>query len=335
MGADATIERKLKANSAKVNRYINNLLEPRRPEVLYEAAKHVVASGGKRLRPFLVLKSCELVGGNPDSAVPFAAAMEVLHNFTLIHDDIMDGDDLRRGVPTVHKLWGVPIGIASGDLLLTKVYQAMVEQATEGGLPCERVIACIEKVTDANIAICEGQVLDLSFPSVTDVSEDDYLTMVGEKTSALFKACAEIGAIAGGGGLAEVVKLGSFAWDAGIAFQIIDDILGVVGDEKTLGKPVGSDLREGKKTLIVIHALKRASPIERKAITRVLGVKDAKTSEIEAANEALRSTGGIDYARAKAREYADKAKATLTLFPESQAKNDLLGLVDYFMKRNY
>jgi geranylgeranyl diphosphate synthase type I len=335
MVTDATIERKLKASTAKVNRCINDLLEPRRPEVLYEAAKHIIASGGKRLRPYLVLKSCELVGGDPDSAVPFAAAMEVLHNFTLIHDDIMDGDDLRRGVPTVHKLWGIPIGIASGDLLFTKVYQAMVEQATKGVLPCDRVITCIERVTDANIAICEGQVLDISFPSVVDVTEDDYLTMVGEKTSALFKACAEIGAIAGGGAPDEVVKLGSFAWDAGIAFQIIDDILGVIGDEETLGKPVGSDLREGKKTLIVIRALKCASPIERQAIERVLGVEGAMTSDIEAANKVLKSTGGIDYARAKAWEYADMAEATLSLFPESQAKRDLLELVDYFVKRNY
>ncbi len=335
MPKNATIEDKLKASATVVNSFIEKLLESRRPEALYAAAKHIISAGGKRLRPYLVLKSCELVGGDPDSAVPFAAALEVLHNFTLIHDDIMDNDSLRRGVSTVHAQWGVPIAIASGDLLFAKVYQAMVEQAIKGSISPERTISCIESVTEASISICEGQVLDISFPNIKDVSETDYISMVEEKTAALFKACAEIGALAGGGDLDEVVNLGLYALKAGIAFQIVDDILGVTADEETLGKPIGSDLREGKKTLILIHALENASEVERSAIERVLGVYDASQSEISAAEEALKITGSIEYAKARATEYAEEAKKALASFPESVAKRDLSELVEYFTERIY
>lgn len=287
------------------------------------------------MRPYLVLKSCELVGGNADTAVPFAAALEVLHNFTLIHDDIMDDDSLRRGVSTVHAQWGVPIAIASGDFLFAKVYQAMVEPAMTGSISPDRVVACIERVAEASIAICEGQVLDISFPNIKDVSEIDYISMVKGKTAALFKACAEVGALVGGGDLNEVTKLGSYAEKAGIAFQIVDDILGVTADEETLGKPVGSDLREGKKTLILIHALDKASDAERSAIEKVLGVYNASQSEISVVEEALKNIGSIKYAKARAMEYADEAKKALTSFPESVSKKDLLNLVEYFTERVY
>lgn len=326
---------KLKANAERVERVIEELLEPRKPEVLYEASKHLFAAGGKRLRPYLVLKACELVGGDPDIAVPYAAAMEILHNFTLIHDDIMDNDSLRRGEPTVHSRWGVPIAIASGDLLFAKVYEAMYRPAIQGTLPCDRVMESIKRVTDAAIAICEGQVLDVSYPNTSDVSEEDYIFMVGSKTSALFEACAEVGAIVGGGDEEQVEGVGSFAYDAGIAFQIVDDILGATADEETLGKPVGSDLREGKKTLIFIHALKNASPEGKATILKVLGSADALASDVTAANRVLFESGSIEYAKEAARRYSANARAMLDYFPDSAAKEDLLEMLEYFMSRTY
>jgi geranylgeranyl diphosphate synthase type I len=326
---------KLKANAEKVEGFIDELLEPRKPENLYEASKHLFAAGGKRLRPYLVLKACELVGGDPDVAVPYAAAMEILHNFTLIHDDIMDNDSLRRGAPTVHTRWGVPVAIASGDLLFAKVFEAMYRPAIEGTMPCDRVMESFKRVTDAAIAICEGQVLDVSYPNTSDVSEDDYVFMVGSKTSALFEACAAVGAIIGGGDREQVERAGSFAYDAGIAFQIVDDILGVTSDEETLGKPVGSDLREGKKTLMFIHALKNASPEGRDAILMVLGVADALASDVAVANKVLFESGSIEYAKEVARRYTVNARAMLDHFPDSAAKEDLLEMLDYFTSRNY
>lgn len=335
MEGNAIIEAKLKASAVKVDRFIDELLKPRRPDVLYEAARHIISAGGKRLRPYMVLKSCELVGGDPDSAMPYAAALEVLHNFTLIHDDIMDNDLLRRGAPTVHARWGMPLAITSGDLLFAKVFQIMVEPAVKGTLPPEKAVSCIERVADASIAICEGQVLDTSFPITKDVSEEDYVSMVGEKTAALFRACAEVGAIVGGGGSDEVANLGAYAQNAGIAFQIFDDVLGLTADEEILGKPIGSDLREGKKTLILIHALENASAAEGAAIERVLGFHDASPSEMSAAIGALMSTGSIDYAKERAMEYAKEAEKALTSFPDSAAKRDLLELVEYFTERLY
>jgi geranylgeranyl diphosphate synthase type I len=275
------------------------------------------------------------VGGDPSLALPFAAGLEILHSFTLIHDDIMDNDTIRRGSPTIHSKWGVPLGIASGDLLFAKVYQAMYAPYFDGSLPGDRVLESIKAVTEATISICEGQVLDVSFPDTRDISPEDYIFMVGGKTSALFKACAEIGAIVGGANKEDVERLGSFAWDAGLAFQIVDDVLGATGDEETLGKPVGSDFREGKKTLLVVHALENASPSEKNAILKVLGEGNADPRDIEAAKEALASTGAIDYAKGKAAEYVRSSKESLEAFPDVQPRRDLLGLIDYFSSRDY
>jgi geranylgeranyl diphosphate synthase type I len=335
MTVEESISENLIASASKVDAYIFSLLEDRKPKVLYEAARHIFSAGGKRLRPYLVLKSCELVGGDPGLALPFAAGLEILHNFTLIHDDIMDNDPVRRGAPTIHSKWGVPVAIASGDLLFAKVYQAMYASYFDGSLPGDRVLDSMKAVTEATIGICEGQVLDVSFPDTRDVSMEDYIFMVGAKTSALFKACAEIGAIVGGANKEDVERLGSFAWDAGIAFQIVDDILGVTADEEKLGKPVGSDLREGKKTLIIVHALENASPVEKEAILKVLGDGNADPRDIEAANEALVSTGAIDYAKMRAAEYVRSSKESLEAFPEIQSRRDLLELIDYFTSRDY
>jgi len=335
MSASDAVQRKLQEAAVNVERYMEKLLESRRPETLYEAGRHIIAAGGKRLRPYLVLKSCELVGGDPELAIPYAAALEVLHNFTLIHDDIMDNDFLRRGVPTVHEKWGVPMAILGGDLLFVKVYQSMVEPAMKGAVPIDRALACVDRVTKATVTLCEGQALDITYSGNEDISKEDYISMVEGKTSALFRACAEVGAIIGGGDPDDIELLGSFAWDSGVAFQIVDDILGVVSDEETLGKPVGSDIREGKKTLIMIHALEKATPAEKGGLLKVLGNEDASEHDIALATQTLIETGSIEYAREKADEYVDRAMDTISYFPDSEAKGDLIELTEYFTKRTY
>ena len=335
MSLEESITLKLKRNAAKVDAFIGKLLEPRKPVEVYTAAHHLIKAGGKRLRPYLVLKSCELVEGDPEVAIPYASAVEIFHTFTLIHDDIMDNDDLRRGAPTVHTKWDVPLAIVSGDLLFAKVYSSMLEPVHSGDVPMERALSCIERATEAAVILSEGQALDTIQAHVGEVSEEDYLYMVGGKTSALFRACAEIGCLVGGGSAEDISKLGSFAWDAGIAFQIEDDILGVTADEETLGKPVGSDIREGKKTLIVIKALQDSSPEERWALDKALGVHDASDSDIDAALEVLSSSGAVAYAGRVAKEYADRAVESVSSFKDSQAKDDLLELVEFFTKRSY
>lgn len=334
MSSGDAIKKKLVDSAKPVDSFIDEILMPRRPKVLYDASRHIVLAGGKRLRPFLTLKACEAVGGNPEDAIPFAAAFEILHNFTLIHDDVMDNDPVRRGTPTVHTKWGVPMAIVAGDLLFAKVFEAMIVYAPKG-MSAKRVNKCIAKATKATIEICEGQVLDVSFPNTSDVSEEDYLAMVGGKTSALFRACAEVGAIVGGGKTRQVNALGKFAWDAGIAFQLMDDYLGATADEKTLGKPVGSDIREGKKTLIMIHALRKAKPKQRERILAVLGNYSATRQEIDEIHGVLRDIGSIDYALKKANRYITTGKRRFDALPDSEAKKDLFALIDYFTNRKY
>lgn len=334
MSSGDAIKRKLVESAKPVDAFIDEILTPRRPESLYEASRHLILAGGKRLRPFLTIKACEAVGGDPADAVPFAAAFEMLHNFTLVHDDVMDNDPVRRGAPTVHTKWGVPVAICAGDLLFAKVFEAMTVHAPAGLSP-RRVKTCIEKATEATIEVCEGQVLDVSFPSTVDVSEEDYIAMVGGKTSALFRACAEVGAIVGGGKTRQVKALGRFAYEAGIAFQIMDDYLGATADEKTLGKPVGSDIREGKKTLIMIHALRKAKPRQREKILGVLGKHDATPEELAEVTNMFVDIGSLDYALKKGDKYVASAKRRFEALPDTQAKKELFALVDYFTARKY
>jgi len=334
MSSGDAIKKKLVDSAKPVDAFINEILTPRKPEVLYDASRHLVLSGGKRLRPFLTLKACEAVGGNPKDAIPFAAALEILHNFTLIHDDVMDNDSVRRGRSTVHIMWGIPIAICAGDLLFAKVFEAMTVYAPKN-MNAKRVNLCITKATEATIELCEGQVLDVSFPNTSDVSEEDYIAMVGGKTGALFKACAEVGAVVGGGKTRQVKAFGKFAWNAGIAFQLMDDYLGIIGDEKIMGKPVGSDIREGKKTLVMIHALRKAKPKQKEQIFTVLGNHSATRQEINEINDLLHDIGSVDYALKKADKYIATSKKHLDALPGSGAKKDLFALINYFTNRNY
>lgn len=328
------IEQRLAENARIINGFLKRELSGQEPESLEKASLHLIEAGGKRLRPYLTIKACEAVGGRAEDAVPFAAAVEFLHNFTLVHDDVMDHDDLRRGKPTVHKVYGMPMAILAGDLLFAKVYDVIVRNRPSGMSP-ERLLESIDKVTEATLILCQGQALDISLPSASDVTVDDYIYMVGAKTSALFRACAQVGALAGGGSDEQVNALGSFAWDAGVAFQIEDDILGVTATEETLGKPVGSDIREGKKTLINIHALENATEEQRKLFNMAFGVEDASHEDIEAAVETLEEVGSIAYARSVADEYITRAFKSLDVIPDTPAKDELKTLVEYFVKREY
>ncbi len=328
------IEQRLAENARMINGYLRRALSGQEPELLGRSSLHLIEAGGKRLRPYMTVKACEAVGGRAEDAVPFAAAAEFLHNFTLVHDDVMDHDDLRRGKPTVHKVYGMPLAILAGDLLFAKVYDVTLKNKPPG-MPPERLIESLAKITDAALMLCQGQALDMEFPSALDVSMDDYIRMVGAKTSALFRACAQVGALAGGGSDEQVDALGRFAWDAGVAFQIEDDVLGVTGDEMTLGKPVGSDIREGKKTLINIHALENSTEEQRRRISKAFGVEDASQKDIEVAVEALREVGSIVYARGVADEYVAKAFQSLEALPDTPAKEELKALVEYFVKREY
>ncbi|MBT3284234.1 polyprenyl synthetase family protein [Candidatus Bathyarchaeota archaeon] len=328
------IKQKLVNNAEPVDRFIQSILMSREPESLYEASRYLISAGGKRLRPYLVIKSCESVGGLAKYAIPFAASLEILHNFTLVHDDVMDNDELRRGKPTVHTKFGEPMAILAGDLLFAKVYQSVLDHAP-AHMGSDEIVSALGKMTDSIILLCEGQALDISFPQAMDVTENDYLQMIGGKTSALFMACAEVGALAGGASKAQITALGSFAWDAGLAFQIIDDILGITADESKLGKPVGSDIREGKKTLIMIHALANADERQMQVLSKAVGVEGASKAGIDAVVKTLGEIGSIQYARDEAEKYTASAFESIKAIPEGPSKQDLVDLVNYFVQREY
>ena len=323
-------------SAKKVNRFIEEVVDLEgEPELLYRAARHIMDAGGKRLRPFLVLKSCKLVGGREDDAIPTAAALELLHTFTLLHDDIMDQDEKRRGVPTVHNQWGVPIAIVAGDLLFAKVYEAITKFTDTKRVTPKRVLQVLTEVSEATITICEGQTRDMMFENKGTVSEDEYFEMIKGKTAALFETSARCGGILGGANKKQVECLGEFACYAGIAFQVIDDVLGLIADEKVLKKPVGSDIREGKRTLIVVYALEKASDSQRKKILGTLGNKDASSEEIGETIELIESLGAIDYAKQLAENYIKKAKKALASFPASEDREDLISLSDLIFARQH
>ena len=322
--------------SKEVNQAINELFDDRlEPTKLYDASKHLIEAGGKRLRPFLVLKACELVGGDREDALPMAAAVELLHTFTLVHDDIMDSDDKRRGKPTVHTLWGIPIAISAGDMLYAKAYEAVLSSLKSSKVSLKRILKILSLITEATISICEGQALDIIFEKRELISEEEYFTMITKKTAGLLETSTKVGAIVGGGKAAQVRLLGRYAYYSGLAFQVIDDYLGITADEKILGKPVGSDIREGKRTLILIHALNHATETERKQMYSVLGHEDATPTEIEEVSQIIHSLGSLDHAYKKAEQLVVKAKHQLSPFPPSQTKETLLNLADYILSRKY
>lgn len=328
--------RQLDEVSREVNQAIDSMFSDfLQPKNLYDASKHLIDAGGKRLRPFLVLKSCELVGGRREEALPVASAIEFIHNFTLIHDDIMDRDEKRRGVPTVHVLWGIPIALVAGDMLFAKAYGVIINSASAQKTSQKRILKVLDVVTKATISVCEGQALDMIFEGRKDVSEREYLDMIGRKTAALIEASTKSGSIIGGGKSLQVERLGNLGRYAGLAFQIVDDVLGLTADEKVLGKPVGNDLREGKRTIILIHALAKADGNQRKQILSVIGNREASQDKVKEVMKLIQSLGSVDYAVKKADDYVEKAKNQLSSFPSSPAKEILLSLCDYITSRKY
>ena len=293
---------------------------------LYRSAYHLPSQGGKRMRPFLVARSCEIVGGKAESALPAAAAVEALHNFTLVHDDIMDNDLLRRGVPTVHTVWGTPMAILSGDLLFAKAFEILLTS----GARSEPLRRSGEALAVATVRLSEGQSLDMSFEERDDVTEAEYLTMISGKTAALFEASAKIGAIIGSGDEESIRRLGEYGWNMGMAFQIFDDYLGLTSKEEVLGKSVGNDIREGKKTLVIIKA--RQTGLKRQ-LQPLLGNKNASDADLAALISLMKENGTLDFVRCKAQEYVDSAIDSLSTFPDTSAKRDLKELADYAIWR--
>lgn len=319
------IEEALKIRAKLVDEAIPKFLPITPPDEMYNAMRHLLDGGGKRLRPSALLLAAEAVGGKPENLLPAAVAIELVHNFTLVHDDIMDEADLRRGLTTVHKKWGVPKAIIAGDALYSKAFEILSCTRSEPG----RLVESLELMSKTCTDICEGQWMDMNFATRKDVLEEEYLCMVEKKTAVLFAAALKMGATLSGVNNDLARALWDFGRMTGVGFQIYDDVIDLITPEEILGKAQGGDIIEGKRTLIVIHALSKGVTID------ALGKSNATRSEVSAALNTLKDSGSIDYAMNKAVGFIDAGKAALKVLPDSGAKNILIRLADYMIARKY
>jgi geranylgeranyl diphosphate synthase, type I len=292
---------------------------------LNKASAHLLAAGGKRLRPAVLMLAADAVKpGSSDDLLHAALALEVTHTFTLIHDDIMDDDSLRRGVPTVHTRWDMPTGILAGDVLYSRAFEHIC--MTNG--KDDAKVRAITMLAKACADICEGQHMDMSFEHRTDVEAPEYMEMVRKKTGVLYAAAAGIGAVLAGGNAVQVKALYNFGLNTGVAFQIQDDLIDLLTPSEKSGKDQASDLREGKQTLLMIKA--REKGLDLKKYQRELSPAD-----ISEAIRELTEAGVIDEVKKIASDLVTDSNRHLSVIPASKERQLLMDIGEFFVTRSF
>lgn len=316
--------------SREIEQAINALNIPDRPKSLYDPVRYTLRLGGKRIRPRLVLIGCGLAGGDIKEALPAAMAVELLHNFTLIHDDIMDGATSRRGQPAVHTRWDESTAILSGDVMFNLAYEQL-QKYREAEL-----FARLHSVfSEATRIVCEGQALDMEFESSLSVEIEDYIHMIECKTAALIRASLQMGGLTGGADDGFVSQLGKLGLAAGTAFQIQDDLLDAIADPETFGKRPGGDIYEGKKTYLSILALQRAKGGLHQRLSGILQKPDATQDEVDEVIAAYHELGVIEDTRTAIYTRYQSCHEVLDLLPESSFKTALLSLIEMLKERRH
>ena len=313
----------------KVNDFIGRLSYDRRPASLYEPIEYVLSLGGKRIRPVLMLLTYNLYRENPENILMQAVALETYHNYTLLHDDLMDNADMRRGHDTVHKKWGANTAILSGDSMLVLAYQRMQQ------CDARHLQAVLDVFTETALEIGEGQEYDMAFETRNDVAEDEYIEMIRLKTSVLLACAMQIGAILADAPEEDVRNLYKFGEQLGLAFQLQDDLLDVYGDPAVFGKAVGGDIVSNKKTYMLINAMNRANPEQRQELLRWIEAKTFDRTEKVRAVTALYDQIGIrELCEQKINYYFDECRKYLAKVNVSdERKQQLLDYTDEMMKR--
>jgi octaprenyl-diphosphate synthase len=309
----------------KVNHTILDRMHSRAP-LIPQLAGHIIASGGKRLRPMLTLASTRLCGYVGERQIGLAAAVEFIHTASLLHDDVVDESDLRRGDATANVLWGNQPSVLVGDFLFSRAFQIMVQ---DGSLEVLRVLA------NASAIISEGEVMQLETLNNVEIPEEKYLEVVAAKTAALFAAACRIGAVIAGRGKVEEDALENFGRNLGIAFQLVDDTLDYSAHQATLGKTVGDDFRECKVTLPVLLAFRRGDEDERTFWHRCISDGEQGDADLERAIELLQSHDAPRDSIERARHYGAMARDGLGIFPDGEAKRALTHVVDFCIERVY
>jgi geranylgeranyl diphosphate synthase, type II len=289
-----------------ISNSINTYQFPDNPAQLYEPISYILALGGKRMRPALLLMACELFGGDANKALNPAMAIEVFHNFTLMHDDIMDNAPLRRGKTTVHEKWNRNVAILSGDVMLVKGYELMMQVDDHLLRPIMNIF------NETAIGVCEGQQIDMEFETRNNVSIDEYLVMIRLKTAVVLGGALKIGALIGGAPANDAALLSEFGINLGIAFQLQDDILDVYGDPEKFGKQVGGDIISNKKTYLLIKALELAQDEQKEQLEGLLAATEFDNDTKVAAVTGIYNDLQIrQHSEAAMQAYADKAFASL------------------------
>lgn len=300
-----------------INSEIAKLNWKREPYGLYEPIEYTLAAGGKRVRPQLAMIACQMFGGNEEEALPAALALEVFHNFTLLHDDVMDKADMRRGRPTVHVKWNENTAILSGDQMLIEAYKLLSD------VPSDKLPKVLRLFNKMATEICEGQQYDVDFESMEYVTKDEYLMMIRLKTSVLLATALQIGAYIADADEQAQEALYQFGINIGLAFQIQDDILDVWGDPKTFGKAVGGDISCNKKTFVYLEAMRRLGDEAKNLELWYSQVLEDNTEKIAAVKAIFEQLGVREACEAVVEDYTQKALAILDTLPQNVASDQL------------
>lgn len=313
-----------------INRYLDSLPYDRKPASLYAPIKYVLSMGGKRIRPTLMLLAYNLFKDDPEKILSSACALETYHNYTLLHDDLMDNADVRRGQPTVHKKWNANLAVLSGDSMLVLAYQRMTE--------CDCHLAEVLRLfTETALEIGEGQQMDMEFETRNDVREEEYIEMIRLKTSVLLACAMKIGALLADAPADDADNLYRFGEKIGLAFQLQDDYLDVYGDPAVFGKAIGGDIVSNKKTYMLINAFNRADNAQRDELERWIRATDFDRQEKVKAVTGLYDEMGIDrLAQQKIAGYFNESKTYLDRVGVSdERKSELMRYAQRMMKRRY
>ena len=326
--ADATIDRLVELVTPDMLRVNAQILSRTGSEVtmIPEVANHLISSGGKRLRPMLTLAMASLTGYSGDGHIKLAAAVEFMHTATLLHDDVVDESDMRRGRPAARKLWGNEASVLVGDFLLGQAFKMMVEVGS---------LRALDILSNAAAIIAEGEVMQLGAAKNTATTEDEYLAVIRAKTAELFAAACEVGPVLTNRPKAEHAACRSFGMNLGIAFQLVDDVLDYGGKSAKLGKNVGDDFREGKITLPVVLSFRRGSESEREFWTRALERGEVADSDLETALGLMTKHRALEDTIGRAQHYAAIARDALALFPASEMKQALEEAVEFCTVRTH
>jgi geranylgeranyl diphosphate synthase type I len=283
----------------QIDEELNKYLRGEKPETLYAAVRHLFKAGGKRLRPVVTLVSAQAVGGDSSLVQPYAAAVELLHTFTLIHDDIMDNSVKRRNVDSVHVKYGDATAILAGDVLLSLAFETLTRLKVSPELFRE----VVREFSELTKEICEGQQFDLDFESMKRVDELTYFHMVERKTATLYEVAMKHGALIAGGDAVAARKLGEAGRLIGLAFQVWDDCLDLEGEESKTGKPINIDVLNGKKTLVVVYAMEKLDPLDRRKLMDLIGKKDKSPQEVKQILTFFDKSKAVSRAKDKARTF--------------------------------